>query len=130
MPNSRRNQPNKPIPGQQSDLVQVGVQELYAGPIPHPETLRQFGEVDPSFPERLMKMTEENNRADVTEKDRMSLVSLAVPVIGQIGSFLISAMGFGTAIFFGLKGIEGGAIAAALGGIAPIVIAALANLKK
>jgi hypothetical protein len=91
--------------------------------------VKKFGDVDPSFPERIMRMTEDNNKADITARNRFSLVGLAVPLLGQIFSFLISCMGFGVAVLFGLKGIEIGAVTATIGGIAPIVIAALANLR-
>jgi|TergutMp193P3_1026864.scaffolds.fasta_scaffold127029_3 uncharacterized membrane protein len=111
-------------------IHEVETQELYSGPIPHPEFLKRFGDIDPSFPERIMKMTEDNNNADVIMKNRMSLVSLVVPVIGQIASFLISCIGFGTAILFAMKGIEIGAITAAIGGVAPIIMAALVNIQK
>ncbi|MDR2587907.1 MAG: hypothetical protein LBC67_00625 [Spirochaetales bacterium] len=104
--------------------------EVYSGPIPSPEDLQAFGRIDSSFPERIMKMTEANNNADVTTKNRFSLVNLIVPVIGQAASFVISCIGFGSAVFLAIRGVEGAAITAAIGGIAPIVIAALANFKK
>jgi uncharacterized membrane protein len=103
---------------------------LYWGPLPHPEILRQFGSVDQSYPERIMKMAEENNKAENTMKNRYSLSTLISPIIGQIMSFLISCLGFGTAIFFAVSGVETAAIAATIGGIAPIVIAALSNFHK
>jgi uncharacterized membrane protein len=43
-------------------LQAVQTRELYQGPIPHPDILKKFGAVDPSYPERIMKMAEENNR--------------------------------------------------------------------
>jgi uncharacterized membrane protein len=111
-------------------MQEVETQEMYAGPIPHPDTLKKFGNIDSSFPERIMRMTEDNNKADIIIRNRFSLAGLVVPLVGQIFSFLISCIGFGVAIVFGLKGIEMGAIAATIGGIAPIVIAALTNLKS
>jgi hypothetical protein len=58
------------------------------------------------------------------------LQALSPPILGQVFSFVISCIGFGVAIVFGLKGIEIGAVTATIGGIAPIVIAALTNLKS
>jgi uncharacterized membrane protein len=103
---------------------------MYSGPIPHPDILKKFGDIDSSFPERIMRMTEDNNKADVTMRNRFSFTALLVPLLGQIFSFAISCIGFGVAIVFGLKGIEVGAITATIGGIAPIVIAALTSLKS
>jgi uncharacterized membrane protein len=126
MPNLKSSHQNKSIAQSQQPLMQkIETQELYSGPIPHPDFLKKFGDIDPSFPERIMKMTEDNNKADVTMKNRFSLA----PLLGQMFSFLISCIGFGTAILFGLKGIQAGAITATIGGIAPIIIAALANIK-
>jgi uncharacterized membrane protein len=130
MDKSLQNPPDNPsVPEDASFIQSFEKEEVYSGPVPSPEYLQAFGLVDPSFPERIMKMTEENNRAEVTMKNRFSLVNMIVPIIGQAASFLISCIGFGTAIFLAMRGIEGPAIAATIGGIAPIVIAALANLK-
>jgi uncharacterized membrane protein len=90
---------------------------LYSGTIPHPDLLKKFGDINPSFPERLMRMAEDNNKADITTRNRFSLAGLSVPLLGQIFSFLISCTGFGVAVLFGLKGIEIGAVAAAIGGL-------------
>jgi uncharacterized membrane protein len=131
MPNSKNSRRNKGIVAPHSSLMQeIETHELYSGPIPHPDFLKKFGDIDPSFPERIMRMTEDNNKADVTMRDRFSLTGIVVPILGQIFSFLISCIGFGAAILLGLKGIEAGAITATIGGIAPIVIAALTNLRS
>jgi uncharacterized membrane protein len=131
MPNLTNNGKNKDLASPDSPLTKgVTTRELYSGPIPHPDLVKKFGDIDSSFPERLMRMAEDNNKADITTRNRFSLAGLAVPLLGQIFSFLISCIGFGVAILFGIKGIEIGAVAAAIGGIAPVVIAALANLKS
>jgi uncharacterized membrane protein len=102
----------------------------YNGPIPPASELEQLKAVDPSFPDRVMRIAESHAAADVRKKDRFSLAGLVVPIIGQIASVLISCFGFGISILFAFKGIETGVIAAIIGGISPIIIAALANLKK
>ena len=100
--------------------------ELYQGPIPHPDILKKFGTVDPSYPERIMKMTEDNNRLEIRMRERDSILG----VLGQIFSFTLGLTGFGLSALLALKGLEAGAIAAAIGGIAPIIVAALGNLRK
>jgi uncharacterized membrane protein len=104
----------------------VAQQEFFAGPLPPQETLKGYKDIDPDFPEWVMKMAEAHAAADVHQKYKESSAVLR----GQIFSFLISCLGFGTAIIFAVKGIEAGAITATIGGIAPIVVAALTNLKK
>jgi uncharacterized membrane protein len=131
MPSLKNSRPNKGEPASGSSFARgIERRELYSGPIPPPDLLKKFGDIDPSFPERLMRMTEDNNKADVVMRNRFSLTGLVVPILGQIFSFLISCIGFSVAVLFGLKGIEIGAITAAIGGIAPVVVAALANLKS
>jgi uncharacterized membrane protein len=100
--------------------------ELYQGPIPHPDILKKFGAVDPSYPERIMKMTEDNNRSEIRIRERDSMLGL----LGQVLSFILGLTGFGISALFALKGLEGGAIAAAIGGVAPIIVAAIGNLRK
>jgi uncharacterized membrane protein len=94
--------------------------------LPPASELEQLKAVDPSFPERIMRIAESHAAADIRQKDRFSMT----PIIGQIASVLISCFGFGISILFAFKGIETGVIAAIIGGISPIIIAALVNLKK
>jgi uncharacterized membrane protein len=112
-----------------SDIVSSEEQLIirqYNGPIPPASELEQLKAVDPSFPERVMCIAEAHAAADIRKKDRFSIA----PIIGQIASLLISCFGFGISVLFAFKGIEAGAIAAIIGGISPIIIAALSNLKK
>jgi uncharacterized membrane protein len=114
------NQENKVV------LQAVQTSELYQGPIPHPDILLKFGAVDPSYPERIMKMTETNNHANIQNRKRDSISG----ILGQVFSFTLGIAGLGVSAFLAVKGLEAGAIAAALGGVAPIIIAALGNLRK
>ena len=98
----------------------------YNGPIPPASELQQLKAIDPVFPERVMRIAELHAAAEIRRKDRFSMS----PIIGQIASFLIGCMGFGIAALFAFKGIESGAITAIISGIAPIIIAALANIRK
>jgi uncharacterized membrane protein len=105
------------------------VQEIYSGPLPHPSLLKDFGKVDPSFPERIMQMTEANNAASVKLVHKMADAKFLHPLLGQIFSFAMFLTGFAAAIFFALKGIETGIIIAIAAGFSPILIAAISNLK-
>jgi uncharacterized membrane protein len=107
-------------------LQAVQTRELYQGPIPHPDILKKFGTIDPSYPERIIKMTEDNNRADIINRNRDSITG----ILGQVLSFVLGIAGFGLSALLALKGLEAGAVAAALGGIAPIIVAAIGNLRK
>jgi uncharacterized membrane protein len=104
-------------------VVQTGI---YSGPIPPPQVLAGFRELMPDLPERIVKMAEIETEADVRRIDRESS-SIGR---GQVFSFVLGMAGFGLAAVFALKGMETGAIAAALGGVAPIIVAAIGNLRK
>jgi hypothetical protein len=80
----------------------------------------------PDLPDRIVKMAEKGVDADVTRIDRES-ASLGR---GQVFSFLLGLAGFGIAAVFAFNGMEAGAIAAAIGGVAPIIVAAIGNLHK
>jgi uncharacterized membrane protein len=108
------------------DSIVVQTSELYQGPIPHPDILKKFGTIDPSYPERIMKMTEDNNRSEIRIRERDSMLGL----FGQVFSFALGLAGFGISALFAFRGLETGAIAAAIGGVAPIIVAAIGNLRK
>jgi uncharacterized membrane protein len=115
-----------PRHGQRTDVEEQLIIHQYNGPIPPASELQQLKAVDPAFPERVMRMAEAHAEADVRRKNRFSLS----PILGQAASFLLSCMGFGIGVLFAFKGIEAGAITAIISGIAPIIIAALSNLKR
>lgn len=105
-------------------------QELYAGPIPHPSIMRGFQEIDPSFPERIISMTEKITDAQIKAMETSTKANLVQPIIGQIATLLIVLSGIGAAVFFVMKGVSSAAVVSILGGISPIIAAALQSLKK
>lgn len=105
-------------------------QELYAGPLPHPSTMKGFQEIDPSFPERIMAMTEKITDAEIKAMESNTRANFILPAIGQAATLLIALSGIGAAVFFVMKGVSSAAIVSILGGLSPIIIAALENLRK
>jgi hypothetical protein len=73
-----------------------------------------------------MKLAEAHAAADVHKKYKEPFYI----TLGQVLSFTLGLTGFGLSAIFALKGLETGAIAAAIGGVAPIIIAAIGNLRK
>jgi uncharacterized membrane protein len=71
--------------------IQEQKYELIQGPLPDPQMLSNYKNADPSFPERIMRMAEEHNAADVSTKNRISLSNLIVPIIGQIFTLVLGA---------------------------------------
>lgn len=112
------------ITDESSDLAIQGISitrelEFYEGVIPHPDIFKKLGEVDPSFPERIMKMTEDNNRHEIKQER-----------LGQILSFVLGISCLGLSAFLALRGLSAGALAAALGGISPIILAIIESFRK
>jgi len=122
------NQPNLPnLPQENKVQLQALLgQEIFSGPLPSPDMLKGYREISPDYPERLMKMAEAHAAADVHKKYKEPFNI----TLGQFFSFALGLSGFGLSALLALNGLEAGAIAVALGGIAPIIVAALGNLRR
>ena len=126
---SKQSLPSVPLQNQNNSVqlqALLAQQEFFSGPLPPPESLKAYGEINPEYPERLMKMAEAHAAADVHQKYKEPFNI----TLGQVFSFFLGLTGFGISALFAFKGLEAGAIAAAIGGVAPIIIAAIGNLRK
>ena len=101
-----------------------------SGPIPDPETLTGYKNADPSFPERIMRMAEAHNSADVVAKNRISFSNLIVPILGQIFTVVLAVIGTLACIYLAKAGYTGPAIASIVSCYSPIIIGAFKNLRK
>ena len=106
------------------------ISEVYQGPLPEPATLEKYKNADPSFPERIMRMAESHNAADVTTKNRISLSNLIVPIIGQIFTLFLGIGGLLVCLYLAMSGYTGAAIATIVSSFSPIIIGALRNLQR
>jgi len=69
------NQPqNEPEHRGQIILTTQEYQEITQGPLPDPDILARYKNADPSFPERIMKMAEAHNAADVLTKKEFPML--------------------------------------------------------
>jgi uncharacterized membrane protein len=83
--------PNQPVTPQNPALPNVHVQqEVFQGPIPHYTDLGGYGSIDPSFPDRIVKMAESHVAADVKTKNRKSWAEMYIPLIAQILTFYLA----------------------------------------
>jgi hypothetical protein len=92
--------------------------------------LEKYRNADPSFPERIMRMAEAHNAADVITKNRISLSNLIVPIIGQVFTLLLGAGGIFACIYLANAGYTGPAIAIIVSSFSPIIIGAFRNLRR
>jgi uncharacterized membrane protein len=132
MPSGKASRPLKRELMAQSQAVIQTVQtsELYQGPLPDPVMLEKYKNADPSFPERIMRMAEAHNTADIKTKDRISLSNLLVPIIGQVFTLILGAGGIIACVYLAKAGFTGGAIAAIVGSFSPMVINAFKGLRQ
>ncbi|MDR2964532.1 MAG: hypothetical protein LBU88_02025 [Treponema sp.] len=128
MPN---NQPDKKSQqGKQTLIIaRQEVSETFQGPLPDPVMLEKYKNADHSFPERIMRMAEDHNKADVNSKNRISMSNLIIPILGQIFTLLLGAGGILACVFLAKAGYTGAAIAAIMSSFSPIVIGAFRNLR-
>jgi uncharacterized membrane protein len=124
--NQLQNSPYKQL--EQMEMSFSG--EIYHGPLPDPEMLEKYKNADPSFPNRIVKMAENHNAADVGIKKGMTFSTTIIPVMGQLFTFLLGAGSLTVCVYLAQKGFTGGAIAAVVAGFAPIIINALKGFKQ
>ena len=119
------------IHGEHEQLISARqVSEYYQGPLPDPEMLERYKNADPSFPERIMRMAEDHNAADVVTKNRISLSNIIVPIIGQVFTLILGVSGILACIYLAKAGYTGAAIAAIVGSFSPIIISAFKSLQR
>jgi uncharacterized membrane protein len=111
-------------------LTRQEISETFEGPLPDPVMLEKYKHADPSFPERIMRMAEAHNAADINTKNRISLSNLIIPIIGQVFTLLLGAGGILACIYLARAGYTGGAIAAIVGSFSPMVINAFKGLRQ
>lgn len=105
----------------ETTLVQS--QSLHVGPIPPPEYMHAYGEVNPSFPERILAMAE-REQSHRHELQRSSLESVRLLDAGQ---FELQKRGQWFALVFGIVGVAGGITLGAMGlGWAAAIVGATA----
>ena len=98
-------------------------------PIPDPILLEGYKKVQADFPERILKMAENNNDANIEIAKAETAEKRAFNKRGQLFTFLIVLRGFGLAAAFDfLKDDTGAAITALICGIVPLGIAGINNL--
>jgi uncharacterized membrane protein len=111
----------KPPKHQQDPKKSLTVRsQQYSGPIPPAEELAKFHQIDPSFPERIMKMAENHNNANTVEKVKLLHKGLSFLI------WIISIMLLASIYFFYIKDYYAGAAF----GITPFVYAIGTLLNK
>ncbi|GHV12047.1 hypothetical protein AGMMS49938_03840 [Fibrobacterales bacterium] len=118
------------VPNPSDTPIRVQTTTFYQGDVPHPEIMRGLQQVDPSFPERIMKMTEEalSHRLSMGNKilDRdtrfktrgqwftvllfamvLGLAALCIVFDKEVASVDVVVSGFGAIAVAAIKGVNG-----------------------
>lgn len=85
-----------------------------SGPVPPPQVLAEYAKIDPSFPEGIFKMAEENNAARIALHTQGQAAEIAERRRGQSIGGGIAVGGFMTTCVLGYWDLE--AAAAIVGG--------------
>ena len=117
-----------------SSMATLVQQELHlashSGPLPHPDILKGYGDINPTYPERIFLMAEENNRANI-ENDKAIIKQFGFNQrLGIILAFILGLAGIAGGIICGILGFPVAAIAAILGGVSPVVIASIKSVSQ
>lgn len=92
----------------------------YSGPLPLPQTLQGYKDVDASFPERLFSDFEKNEQ-HIRDQERKSLeINAKNATIGQIMAFIIIMTGLISTVILAYFDKDAAAVGLALGTVAMI----------
>jgi len=116
--------------GQEEQAMILSRSEISVGPLPDPLVLEKYKNADPSFPERIVRMAEAHNKADVSTKNRVSLSHLIVPIIGQVFTLALGAGGILAGIYLARAGFANVAIATIACCFSPVVISVIRGFHR
>lgn len=109
----------------QKHEIVVHQEHQFSGSLPHPDVLVGYEKIDPTFPERIMKMAEANNDASIQHEKSLIEGSLKNERRGQWLAFFLGVLGLIVGVVLSLLGFSSAAIAAIIGSLAPILIASI-----
>ncbi len=102
----------------------------YSGPIPHPNILKGLGEIDASFPDRVMKIAE--NHASTEDESQKKIIKLnAISIImGQIFSFIFGLAALAVCVYMARNKIIEGTVVSGVVLIVQLIISGISSGKN
>lgn len=113
-----------------ASIIQTAEVQYSSGPLPHPSILADYAKVNPSFPERIMKMAEDNNRANIEHEELYLTEMLKIKKRGLTLSFTLGLLSLTAGVIFAFFNLSSVSITAILGGLAPILVASISSVKN
>jgi uncharacterized membrane protein len=86
--------------------LQVRKTELYAGPLPHPDTLKKFEEILPGPADRILKQAENQTQHRIEMESKVINADIRKSYIGLVFGFLIGILGIGGGIYLATLGFN------------------------
>lgn len=109
----------------QPALIGLSSLEYRKGPLPDPVTMAQYGEVDPTFPERIMRMAEKQLDA---QTDAIRRAARATEWVTMAGGWMMVLLVIGSVVGFSLAIIFDAGWVGLLASLAPSLLAGVAQL--
>lgn len=92
LPTKPSGQLQRPAAGNTAQMQVTTLHATRSGPLPTPAELAQYGEVDASYPERIVRMAELEQQKRHDQTDRALAVSETIALRGQAFGFTIAAL--------------------------------------
>jgi uncharacterized membrane protein len=92
----------------------------YSGPIPDPESLAKYEQIQPGFAERIMVMAEEEAKHRRNNENRIVRSSIKAAMLGIVCAFISVAMFGGLILFALIMGYSMATLGLAIGAIASV----------
>ena len=110
--------------------LQVRKTEFYAGPLPHPDTLKKFEEILPGSADRILKQAENQTRHRIEMESKVINADIRKSYIGLIFGFLIGILGIGGGIYLATLGFDIFGPVLSSGTLVSIVVAFIYGTKS
>lgn len=104
----------------------VAMHKGYQGPIPSPEFMQEYANIDPGFPDRIFKLTENNLEQQYKHQNRMDILRFLG--WGSATIITLTAMGLGAYLLMNDKDLAG--FSFLVGSALPSVIIYFTNRAK
>lgn len=104
----------------------VAMHKGYQGPIPSPEFMQEYANIDPGFPDRIFKLTENNLEQQYKHQNRMDILRFLG--WGSATTITLTAMGLGAYLLMHDKDLAG--FSFLVGSALPSVIIYFTNRAK
>lgn len=104
----------------------VAMHKGYQGPIPSPEFMQEYANIDPGFPDRIFKLTENNLEQQYKHQNKMDILRFLG--WGSATVITLTAMGLGAYLLMNDKDLAG--FSFLVGSALPSVIIYFTNRAK